>query len=333
MQQDDQLDALVARLSGLAADVPVVSADPTGRETAVPTRPVPSRTVPPRAVPPRAVPTRPIQPRHLTPPAGAAPPAALPAARVLPPNTPVHSAPRRPAAATAPGEPFIPKPPRSIAETRISEPLIEAIVLKFLLYQGTVSGRGVAEQTCLPFAVIEKLLTRLKTEQLVVYRGTAAMGDYDYQLTARGCETAMRLLQSGSYIGAVPVHLDDYTAAVRAQSISHHRPTIDDINAVFHDLRFDPTLLNRIGQALDAGKGFFLYGKPGNGKTSIAERVSGVFGEFVWIPRALGIGSDVIRMLRPLQPRRGSAHRTAAAKASIAAGSASAGRPSSPAAS
>ncbi|HEY1785710.1 MAG TPA: AAA family ATPase, partial [Pirellulales bacterium] len=44
---------------------------------------------------------------------------------------------------------------------------------------------------------------------------------------------------------------------------------------------------------------FFLYGRPGNGKTSIAERVSGVFGEHVWIPRALGVGSDVIRLYDP----------------------------------
>ncbi len=69
-----------------------------------------------------------------------------------------------------------------------------------------------------------------------------------------------------------------------------------DILAVFGDMELDPTLLNQIGQAMDAGKGFFLYGAPGNGKTSIAERVSQVFGEFVWIPRTLVVDGQLIRL-------------------------------------
>ncbi|HEX4142016.1 MAG TPA: AAA family ATPase [Pirellulales bacterium] len=198
-----------------------------------------------------------------------------------------------------PSQPFFPRPPRTLAEMRIAEALIESLVLKYLLSQAAATGRTIAEHVCLPFGIIEKLLTRLKAEQLVVYRGTAAVGDYDYQLTERGSDTAARLLKAGTYSSAAPVHLDDYTAAVHAQSISHHRPTMADVNAVFHGLRFDPALLNRIGQAIDAGKGFFLYGKPGNGKTSIAERISAVFGEFIWIPRAVGIGSDIVRLYDP----------------------------------
>jgi predicted ATPase with chaperone activity len=290
--EDPTLDALVARLSGLAAEVPVVLPE-SNDETAAQNR---ETDEPPRAVAPRAVTIRLENVPATTQPVRTSNAPATSARAVK--TASGAPAPKTPPAVES-SEPFLPRPPRSIAETRISEQLVESLALKWLLYQGTASGRIIAQQICLPFAIVEKLLTRLKTEQLVIYRGTAAMGDYDYQLTERGSDTATRLLQSGSYSGAVPVHLDEYTAAIRAQSISHHRPTMADIIAVFQGLQFDPALLNRIGQALDAGKGFFLHGKPGNGKTSIAERIAAVFGEFVWIPRALGVGSDVISLFDP----------------------------------
>ena len=47
---------------------------------------------------------------------------------------------------------------------------------------------------------------------------------------------------------------------------------------------------------MSSGRGLFLYGSPGNGKTSIAERVTRVFGQDIWIPRALGIDGQIIRL-------------------------------------
>jgi predicted ATPase with chaperone activity len=44
----------------------------------------------------------------------------------------------------------------------------------------------------------------------------------------------------------------------------------------------------------------FLYGAPGNGKTVIAERVTAVFGETVWIPRSLGVDGEIIRLFDPM---------------------------------
>jgi len=43
----------------------------------------------------------------------------------------------------------------------------------------------------------------------------------------------------------------------------------------------------------------FLYGAPGNGKTSIAERVTRCFGEYIWIPRAIGVDGEIIRVYDP----------------------------------
>lgn len=55
----------------------------------------------------------------------------------------------------------------------------------------------------------------------------------------------------------------------------------------------------RLGPAVNSGRGMFLFGFPGNGKTSIAERVTAAFGEAIWIPRAIGVDGDIIRLYDP----------------------------------
>jgi predicted ATPase with chaperone activity len=58
-------------------------------------------------------------------------------------------------------------------------------------------------------------------------------------------------------------------------------------------------MLDRLGPAINSGRGLFLYGAPGNGKTSIAERVTRAFGQHIWIPRAIGVDGEIIRLFDP----------------------------------
>ena len=51
--------------------------------------------------------------------------------------------------------------------------------------------------------------------------------------------------------------------------------------------------------AIKAGRGLFLYGNSGNGKTSIAERISEAFGSTIWIPRSVAVEGDIIRIFDP----------------------------------
>jgi SpoVK/Ycf46/Vps4 family AAA+-type ATPase len=58
-------------------------------------------------------------------------------------------------------------------------------------------------------------------------------------------------------------------------------------------------MLARLGPAINSGRGMFLFGAAGNGKTSIAERVTRAFGQHIWIPRAIGIDGEIIRLYDP----------------------------------
>ncbi len=59
-------------------------------------------------------------------------------------------------------------------------------------------------------------------------------------------------------------------------------------------------ILDRLGPAINSGRGLFLYGAPGNGKTSIAERMTSAFGPYIWIPRTIVVDGEIIRMFDPV---------------------------------
>ncbi|MFO0907715.1 MAG: hypothetical protein U0794_05030 [Isosphaeraceae bacterium] len=54
-----------------------------------------------------------------------------------------------------------------------------------------------------------------------------------------------------------------------------------------------------LGPAINSGRGMFLYGYPGNGKTSIAERITRCFGTTVWIPRVMDVHGQVLKLFDP----------------------------------
>ncbi len=205
--------------------------------------------------------------------------------------------------AVAPGgldDVFLPIEPRSFQEAQLTESEIEALALKFLLARGDLSGRLIAEQIKLPFVLVDELLRRMKNDQLIGHRGSAPMNDYQYQLTELGRERARRLVAHCSYFGSAPVSLKDYIAGVQAQSITHQRPSPESLQRAFADLQLDRRMLDRLGPAINSGRGLFLFGAPGNGKTSIAQRVTRAFGPVVWIPRAIGIDGEIIRLFDPV---------------------------------
>jgi hypothetical protein len=194
---------------------------------------------------------------------------------------------------------FLPLEPNSFREAQLGEAFAEGLALKYLLACGTSTGRGIADQVALPFKLLEDVLRQMKSDQLVVYRGSAPMNDYEYQLTDMGRERARRLTEHCTYYGAAPVSLKDYVESVAAQSLTNLRPTQKDLAKALEDLLISDGMMRRLGPAINSGRGLFLYGAPGNGKTSIAERLTRSFGQAIWIPKCIGIDGEVIRLFDP----------------------------------
>ena len=195
--------------------------------------------------------------------------------------------------------PWFPRAPERLEETGLSAADVERLILKFLLARGSATGRAVAQQTRLTFGIIDPILRGLKYDQLLSFVSTAEMGDYEYAITEMGRERARRYVEECTYYGAAPVGLRDYLKAMEVQSIGLQQVTERDLREAFSDLLISPELLESLGPAINSGRGMFLFGSPGNGKTSIAERITKCFGTTIWIPRALGVDGDLIRLYDP----------------------------------
>ena len=195
---------------------------------------------------------------------------------------------------------FMPIEPASFEAAGLSDSEIETLILKSLLARGDAVGREIAEQVKLPFVPVGQLLSEMKYNQLIVHRGSAPMNDFVYQLTDLGRERARRLSQHCTYFGAAPVSLEDYVASVHAQSLTSQHPTSADLERAFEGLLLGQFMLDRLGPAINSGRGLFLFGPPGNGKSSIAERITAAFGREIWVPRAIGVDGEILRLYDPV---------------------------------
>jgi predicted ATPase with chaperone activity len=193
------------------------------------------------------------------------------------------------------GESYRPSSPRNLEETGLNEALVDSLICKHLAAVGNESGRAIAETICLPFGVLDDRLQRLRGRQLLSHRGTAPLNDYIYTLTDQGREYTQNLIDACAYRGPAPVPLSDYVMSVDAQTITAEAVKRKQLEQAFQDILVIPSLFGQLGPAINSGAGLFLYGAPGNGKTTLAERITLCFGQNLWIPKALIVESEIIK--------------------------------------
>jgi len=194
---------------------------------------------------------------------------------------------------------FVPAEPQSLEELGLSEAELESLVLKLLLYRGTLSGRGIADQLQLPRQMVASTMEGLRAELLVSIKGSAGLEDYVFQLTEAGHDRGRRLAKQCSYSGVAPVPLEAYIRGIELQSLQQSRLSQKNLEQTFRGLKLSSTFVNQLGQAINDGRGMFLYGPPGNGKTSVSELVVKTYGELVWIPQTITIDGELVRLYDP----------------------------------
>jgi len=197
------------------------------------------------------------------------------------------------------GERFWPTEPNSLEETGLSQPLIESLILKTFMTLGSMTGRSLAENLGLPFGLMDGELGRLRSLKFLVHQGTGAFNDYRYGLTEAGRTQAQAYLRECAYVRTAPVPLEDYVISVEAQAIADEKIRRRDLHNVFHDISVDADLLDLLGPAINSASGLFLYGAPGNGKTTLALRLTNCFGQAMWLPRAVIEGQEIIKIFDP----------------------------------
>lgn len=285
-QKEQELDQLLQRIDGLIATGGNKSGAGAGAVTAPPQQEAPKPE-------PARTPAEPARPQAASP--------AKPAAKPAPNGAASEKRTCRfGTISTDRNEPFIPREPASLDEAGVSEAILEEIIMRYLMVRGEATGRQIADQVKIPFLLVEPLLNRLKYEQMTAYRGATSVNDYIHCLTDAGRDRARQFNLRTTYFGAAPVPLSHYNEAAKLQSVEGQTPRREELLYAFRDLLIDKKMLGKLGPAINSGRGMFLYGYPGNGKTSIAERVTAAFGKYIWIPRAVQIEGEIMRLYDPL---------------------------------
>ena len=209
--------------------------------------------------------------------------------------------------AAMPALSFEPLMPKSVEDTGLTLGFLADLAVKIMYFEGYISGYEIAETMKLPYSgVVDEVLEFLKREQFCEVKGAGGLGEsgYQYVISIKGSEKAREVLDRGQYVGPAPVPLEDYTSAFRRQplqDIAIHQRTMRQ--ALSH-LVLNERIFGQLGPAVNSGRSVFLYGPPGNGKTTIAEAVGlMIFKDNIYIPYAIEVNGQIIKIFDSINHR------------------------------
>ena len=196
---------------------------------------------------------------------------------------------------------FSPPQINSVEDTGLSPLWLQDLILKVLYFRGYLTGFKIAEEITLPLAgVTDQLLTILKQEKFIEVKssqGGLGEGAYTYGITSQGVLRAREAMERSQYAGPAPVPFEVYNEAIRRQKSGRLTVTTRTMRQILSQLVISESTFQRLGPALNSGSSIFMYGPPGNGKTSIARAFGNlVLSQNMYIPYALYLDGQVIKV-------------------------------------
>ena len=195
-----------------------------------------------------------------------------------------------------------PPKPRTIQDTGISSGNLLNLLLKFMHLEQQEILPDLSAKLKLPANLVQKLLDEAVQRQLVQALGAQARGIVSYirySLSERGRTVALEALNQNQYLGPAPVPLDRFQQQVSRQRITNEALDGDALRGAFNGLVVPEHYLRKIGPAINAGRTVLLFGPPGNGKTTIATRIAALFKHVVYIPYAVEIDGQILKVFDP----------------------------------
>lgn len=195
-----------------------------------------------------------------------------------------------------------PPPPRELGDVGLPGRFLPDLILKTFYVRGALSGDRLAGLVRLPFWALEDQLVEFQERKLIEVIRSEGLGrhGYTFELTGEGRTRARILMETAPYVGPAPVPMDQYRKGVDLQSIRKVHIGPDSVEKGLDHLVLDAETIELLGPAVNAARSVFLFGEPGNGKTTISEAVVKMFGDHLYIPYAVFADGQVIQLFDPV---------------------------------
>lgn len=197
---------------------------------------------------------------------------------------------------------YVPALPRNIEQTGLNSAFLLDLMLKAAYVDsGIFALQDVSKRLCLPAPLVDELLEMAKAEHLASIRSAAGYmrTSHIFELTARGRERAEAAMQHCHYVGPAPVTFAAYILMVAHQSVRQIEVDESWIRRNLNHLVVSDRMIDQLGPAINSGRSIFLYGPPGTGKSSISEALGRGLGGRVFIPHAVEVGGQILRVFDP----------------------------------
>jgi hypothetical protein len=200
------------------------------------------------------------------------------------------------------------KRPSTIGETGLGTGMISDLAIKSIYFSGELTGARLAQTLKLPYrGIVQPVLEFLDREELVGISGGTGTSErnFRYVLSRKGLERVRDALSQNGYAGPAPVPLAEYNQATRLQSLGALHIQEETVKAAYDGLVINAAMFDKIGPALNSGRSVFLYGPPGNGKTTIAKGMARLLGrDPVYVPYAVEVDGQIIKVFDNFNHRR-----------------------------
>jgi hypothetical protein len=194
------------------------------------------------------------------------------------------------------GEVPAPRAPQDIAGARLEDGVLADLVVRLAFTTARFTTEWVGKKLHLSAALAGELLVKLCRDGLLEETMQTGAGRSHYRITERGREHASRLLEVCRYVGPAPVRLEAYAAMLRWQNATSPQVLPEHVTAALSNLVLAPEVLQLAGLAASSGRSLFVFGPPGNGKSSLGRMIhSSLQGDY-WIPYAISVGDTVVRV-------------------------------------
>jgi predicted Ser/Thr protein kinase len=197
----------------------------------------------------------------------------------------------------------------AIAAFHVNQALLEGMILRLLTTTTQLTAYEMGDRLAVPFGNVEQALKTLSAANFIEAHGFASdAGPWQerplpermrYSITNQGRARGEEIAAAGTrYMGPAPVSLDEYQAALAEATRPGSIPP-EEIREALLGLEVAANVIEAITAAVNSRGSLFIYGAPGNGKTSLARRLTGLMGGPILLPIALDLDGDVLTVFDP----------------------------------